>query len=331
MSEDFMSKLRRDPPPELEAGLRERLRRQGPAGEGAGALLRRARFYRPALAVAAAAAIVVAFVLSPALRASAQAFLDLFRVRNFAAITVDSGRLEQLNHTQLDVKSLLGDQVQELEKPGPPQVVPDAGAASAVAGFAVRTPVTLPTGLMPDTLLVRGRAVARVTVDARKLRQALEALGVSDVRLPDRLDGAQATVRVPPAVVIRYRQGKQVAVLMQAPSPVVELPPGLDLRQLGEIGLRVLGLSPEEAHRFAGTIDWRSTVLIPVPSNASSFREVDVHGQRGLLVTTTGAPTGTETGGRRGAVVMWSEGDRVYALAGNIASEDLLLMAGSLR
>ena len=50
---------------------------------------------------------------------------------------------------------MLGDQVQELEKPGPPRSYPDAGAAGAAAGFAVRVPGSLPRGLVADTILVR--------------------------------------------------------------------------------------------------------------------------------------------------------------------------------
>jgi hypothetical protein len=119
--------------------------------------------------------------------------------------------------------------------------------------------------------------------------------------------------------------------LVQANSPEVTLPTGVDLAQLGEIGLRILGLDPAEARRMASTIDWTSTLVVPVPSNASSFREVTVHGQRGLLVTTNGDPAGTPNGRRAGAIVMWTEGDRVFALAGNLDSMELMQMAESVR
>jgi hypothetical protein len=328
MSGDFMNELRKDPPPGFRERLRDRLRNQGPAeAEGDGGR----RLGRPALAVAAAVAVIVAFSVSPPLRASAQAFLDLFRVRSFAAVTVDPQRLEQLRDAKIDVKALLGDRVEELEKAGPPRLFTDVPAAAAAAGMTLRLPAALPGGLVPDTVEVRGASVARVTVAARKLQEVLGTLGMADVRLPAGMDGAQATVRIPTAVAIRYRHGTRTVVLLQAQSPEVELPPGLDLRRLGEIGLRVLGLSEAEARRFAATIDWRSTVLVPVPSDASSFREVEVHGQRGMMVTTTGAHEGAGARGRRGAVVMWSEGGRVYAVAGDIPGEDLLLMAGSLR
>jgi len=54
---------------------------------------------------------------------------------------------------------------------------------------------------------------------------------------------------------------------------------------------------------------------------------VSVEGQRGLMVI----HTGDREGARPGAVILWSDAGRVYALAGNIWREDLLLMANSLR
>ena len=72
---------------------------------------------------------------------------------------------------------------------------------------------------------------------------------------------------------------------MQSRSPEVSLPPGADLAQLGEIGLRILGLDATEAHRFAGSIDWHSTFLVPVPAKEAEFRQVQVNGHPALLVT----------------------------------------------
>jgi hypothetical protein len=293
------------------------------------------RLTRPALAFAAVAAVVVALIFSPALRASAQAFLDLFRVRNFAAVSVDPARLERLHelNTQQgrDPALLVFDKIEELEKPGEPRIFLDAVAAGQAAGITVRVPATLPSGLTSDTVLVQGQGQARLTVDAGKLREVLRVLDLTDVQVPDGLDGAQITVRMPSSVVIPYTRDRLKAVLLQARSPEVSMPQGLDLERIGELGLRIAGLTAAEAHRFASTIDWRSTALVPVPTNASAFREVTVRGQKALLITTDGAPAGTGIQGRRGAVVMWTEGDMVYSLAGNVASEDLLVMANSLQ
>ncbi len=333
MNDDFMGGLRKDPPEKFTKNLRERLAAEHGNEDDYAAPAGLARFYRPAMILAAAAGLVIALTVSPALRASAQAFLDLFRVRTFAAVTVDPSRMERLKDSKLDMKSIIGDQVQEMEKAGPPRMFIDASAAGQAAGMTMRLPASIPAGFKQDTIAVTGRESARFIANTRKLREALDALGLSDVPLPAGLDGAQATVHLSPGVAVQYRSSDRHIVLLQAPSPQVDLPHGVDLSQLGEVGLRIAGLSASEAHRFATTIDWRSTLLVPVPLNASSFRDVDVQGHRALLVTTNGdsAPRSGEHRLRRGSMVMWTEGDKVFALSGNIPAEDLLLMANSLQ
>jgi hypothetical protein len=104
------------------------------------------------------------------------------------------------------------------------------------------------------------------------------------------------------------------------------VPAGIDVVRLAEIGLRVLGLDSGEAHRIATTTDWRTTLLVPVPINASTFRQVTVRGAQGLLITTSGGEHR-----REGTFVLWSEGDRVYATMGNLSDRDMLQMAESVQ
>ena len=344
MNDDFMKALKQEPGEEFAKKLREKLAAEESLEEELDAPRGPARFLRPVLALAAAAAVIVAFSTSTALRASAQAFLDLFRVHNFVAVRVDPARIEQLRSSKIDMKSILGDKIEELEKPGEPHVYHGALAAAQAAGIDVRVPTSIPGGFSSDTVFVEGAGAERVTLNGKRLRETLDLLGLSDVRVPANLDGAQATFRTSRVVLIPYKRGDLHITLIQARSPEVSLPPGLDLKALGEIGLRVMGLSESEAHRFAGTIDWRSTVLVPVPLDATLFREVSVHGQQGLLITTTPDQVGQRMRhGKVGetlrsesmhgprTVLIWTEGDKVYGLTGNGASDDMLIMANSLQ
>ena len=68
-----------------------------------------------------------------------------------------------------------------------------------------------------------------------------------------------------------------------------------------------------------------------MPVNASSFRSVTVQGQQGLLITTTGDANAKGRRQRAAALVMWTEGDRVFALEGTLGSADLLQVAESVR
>lgn len=330
MDDRFLNGLRREPAPEFAHELHERLRRQGPA-------VAPARAWRPLrlaapLAGGVAAALVVLSFAFPAVRASAQAFLDLFRVRNFAAVTIDPARLERLREQKLDLESLLTDPVQTPARHPGPRVVASLQEASALAGFAVRVPAERPAGFVPDTIAVVEGTTSSFRVHTAPLREALEKLDIRDLQVPAGLDGQTVTVSTTPAVAQRFVRGSERVELVQARSPEVSLPAGTDLERLGEIGLRVAGLDPDEARRFARSIDWRSTLVVPVPLNASSFTEATVHGARALVVTyKEQAGEGGQGHRRGGTLLLWSEGEMVYAMTGNLHSVLLVQMAESVR
>ncbi len=329
MDDRFLDEMRREPRPEFASELHERLRRQGPA-------TRPVRRWRPLqVSVSVAGGLAVALVALcftvPAMRASAQAFLDLFRVRNFAAVSVDPARLERLKDKSLGLESLLAEQTEKLEKPGPPTVVASTAEAATLAGYPVRVPARPPDGYAPDTISVGGAGAARFTVNAPKIERLLETLDIRDLRIPPDLDGKSVTVRTSSAVFQRFVRDRRQIYFVQARSPEVSLPAGIDLAQLGEIALRVAGLDPAEARRFAQSIDWHSTLVVPVPVGASSFSEITVRGQRGLLVTVTSEGKGPGKHPRPGNTLMWSEGDMVYALSGGVDRVALVEMAESLR
>ncbi len=325
MDDRFMHGLKRDPAPEFSHSLRERLRRQEEGEADEPRRVRWAALLAPALLVAA----LTSVILFPSVRASAQAFLDLFRVRNFTAVSVSPDRMKQLEDGNLDLKSLIGDRVKTVSEPGPLQVVASPALAGAAAGMIVKVPGVLPAGLKADTVAWRGAGEVQITADVARLRRLLESLDIQDVAVPMAIDGQTIDLKAPPMVQQRFVAGAARAELMQSRSPEVALPTGVDLAQLGTIGLRILGLDATEAQRLAHSIDWRSTMLIPVPGNVGSFRQVEVGGHSGLLVTLSGTTESGRT--REGAVLLWSQDDMVFGLEGNLSSEDLLQMANSLR
>jgi hypothetical protein len=327
MDDRFLSLMRRDPDPGFARGLRRRL--------GAGDPPPRAWALRPlpAFSIAIAALAVVSLFAFPAVRVSAQAMLDLFRVRKFAAIPFDDSRLEKLRSLGGDDANgmMPFDRRETVRDPGPPRIYPDPAAAGAAAGLTVRRPGFVPNGMALDTVAVNGAAEMRVAVSEPRLRAMLDALDLRDVTVPAGIDGKTVDVRTSPVVVQHFRAGRWSAALIQSMSPEVSVPAGLDVEQLAEIGLRVLGLDASEARRVARATDWRSTLLVPVPLNAGTFRQVTVHGQSGLLITTTGRGAAGPGPHRDGCMVLWNEGDRVFAIMGNLGSADAMEMAESVQ
>jgi hypothetical protein len=332
MSDDFLSRLREEPRPELAEGLGRRLAEIDRTETER--RTRRRSTLRPAFAGAlVVVAIAAAFTLPP-VRAVAREFLDLFRVQRFAAVPVDTERLERLHEGGVDLKALVGDQIEVLEEPQEPEAVESLELASALAGVDALEPAAPPQDSSFAGFAVARPGAFRVHLDVEKLRDLAEAVGVEDPRVPSAWEGATMEIHAPPAVVMRYQRETSEFVLMQSRGPEVALPEGVDLAELGALGLEMAGMSAEEARLFAARIDWRSTLLVPIPAEGGNFREVEVRGRKGLLVSGRHEPR-TQADGtiRRGgwhSVLLWSDEDRVYAAAGPGHGLEVLEMAQSL-
>ena len=344
MSDHFLSGLREEPRPDFERELRGRLHAIDEQGGSLPVPPSRARRLVPAFAgVAAVAVLAFAFSLEP-VRAAAREFLDLFRVQRFAAVRVDPERLAALQQSGLDLKGLVGGQVEVVVKPVEPVAVTSPEAGAVDAGITARLPATLPEGLALAGAAVARPGEYRVRLDAEKLRSLAQIAGADEIEVPGHWTGATIDVAMPPVLVTRYQRPVPEGethpadagyVLMQARSPEIELPEGVDLATLGRLALRLGGLSAEEALSFSQRIDWRSTLLVPVPVNGADYREVEVNGQRGLMVSTKVPPSPSPDGARRRAVwrsvLMWSEGGNVYALHGPGNGWQLVEMAQTLQ
>jgi hypothetical protein len=328
MDDRFMNSMRREPRTEFSRSLREHLRGFEDNEPRAGFRL------HPALVGGAVVAIAALLFLLPSVRAAAQNMLDLFRVRNFAAVPFDATRLEALRDRAEQDKSepsmLVFDKQEVLKEAGPAKEFGSPQAAASATGLAIRTPAYLPSGIALQKTTVMGDCATRLTINASKIEKLLSDLDVHDVQVPHDYDGQSVTVRMPSSVRLEYASGSRKVELLQAESPEVTLPPGADLARLGEIGLRVLGLSASEAHRMATTIDWRSTMIVPLPIDATRFNEVTVHGAKALLITSTGSAR-PNAPPRDRQLLIWPEGGRVYALGGNLNQGELVEMAESVR
>jgi hypothetical protein len=190
----------------------------------------------------------------------------------------------------------------------------------------IAVPQWLPDGSSILEMTVMGERVVQITANAVRLQQVMDALGITDLSAPAALDGQVISFRVPPVVMVRYDHANgRRSRLLQARAPQVTLPTSVDLPTLGEIGLRILGLSPADARQFAQAIDWQSTLLVPIPPVVSSFRQVSINGRSGIVLQHQ-PPDQSPT-----SVVLWSTPDRVFALVSITGVEQVLAMAESVR
>jgi hypothetical protein len=348
MNDAQLSALRREPPPEFVSRLKASLHTDE--------IVRPAERGRRPLARIAASVVVVAAMGAlftvPAVRASARSFLAKFRVVNFVAIEVDESHAEALKSRELDLPDLIGEQLQILQDPGAPVTAVSPEQAGAAAGLELRLPSWLPPDVAMTDITVEGPGLVRVTADTTRLEQVMDFLGIDDLEVPSGLHGKIADVRVPSIVTIGYEVGRPdgsgaYARFRQARSPEITLPEGVNLAALGEIGLRILGMPADEARQFSRTIDWRTTLLVPVPPGVSSFKHVDVNGNQGVAIerwfevensgdspgavaTLTGQGQAVRTR-RRESVLLWSADGRVFGFEGSFSTESFLRMAYSIQ
>jgi len=320
MSEDaWLHALRSDPSPLFKEQLRARLRAQEPAVD--------TRYVWPqrALVPALAVAVVAVLIAVPGVRASVTEFLSLFRVVHIVAVPVNEGRLDRLAAENLEIGALIGEHVEVVQDPGPPVSVPSLTDAASAAGMTLALPQSLPENTQVIETAVMGERVVRVTASSQRLQQVMDALGINDLTVPPGLDGHTVHVRVPPVVMIRYDHGNRRSRLFQARTPQLTLPDTINVQALGEIGLRILGLAPAEAKQFAQAMDWHSTLIVPVPPNASQFRQVNINGHLGVVIDhkpLNQSPTHT---------IIWSTPERVFVLVSIQGYEQALAMANSVR
>ena len=290
----------------------------------------------------AGAFVLIGLVLAiPATRALADELLNLFRIEQVTVIPVDFTGLQELTGSDALGKqftSLVSSSITMTQKPGAPIDVTDANDASQKTGFTVR----LPQNLTPSRISVLNASAFNITIDRTKAQALLDESGRSDLVLPDSIDGALISVTVPSSVQAAYgtcpdpsaadstksgtpgRNYPDCVMLSEIPSPTVNAPASVDVSQLAQIGLEFTGMTSDQAAAFTSSIDWTSTLVVPIPKNAATYEQLPVDGVIGTLIQRPAddAPQ---------YVLLWIKDGIVYSIGGlGSNSQQALDMANSM-
>ncbi len=284
-------------------------------------------FASTAVRYAAIAVLLLAVIVSvPATRALADQVLNLFRVEQVTVLPVDFTGMKQLSGNGplgQQLSDLVSSSITVKQKPGAPVQVSSAAEASQKTGFTVR----LPQGATFSRLSVQGAAAFDVTIDRAKAQALLDEAGRGDLVLPKDIDGAVVSVSVPasvradfgtcpdPAAVESAMQGSgsrnfpDCVILSEIPSPTVNAPANVDVAQLAQIGLEFTGMTPEQAAAYTKTIDWTTTLVVPIPKNAATYQQLTVDGVTGTLVQRPSDDAAD-------FVLIWIKNGIVYSIGG---------------
>lgn len=250
-----------------------------------------------AAGTAFAAAVLLLSVGS--VRGWAQDLLAIFRLEHFTVLELNPEVGASLQNNQLlneSIAHMLSDQVKVTQQPQPAQPLAGEAEAGKLAGFDVRF---LP-GLTPTKVLLESGAAAQFALNRDRLQSILDEAGRTDLVIPPSVDGAVVSFRIRPGVMTTYDQcanGQQqpqgssaCITLLQVPSPLVTAPQGFDPAQFAQVGLQFLGMNADDAANFTQTVDWTSTLVLPVLPGTMTYKQLPINGAQGVLLRHTGSP-----------------------------------------
>jgi anti-sigma factor RsiW len=277
------------------------------------------RRWRPLAAGAMVVVMALVLVAVPPARAVARQFLALFRVQQVVVLPVSPDALRDNPALEAIEERLDRADVRAVAAPDP-VAVEGRAEAEAMSGFSVREPAALP-GNGDTTYEVVGYTQYVMSYSRDMLVMLYELAGMDASLVPEDLPDGDVSVVVEGAV--RISRGR--TEVLQAPSPVVEYPEGIDARTIGEAGLRVLGYAPDDARALSERIDWTATAVVPVPVGEVVTREVTVAGAEGLLLVPTGDTEWSEA-----SVLVWERDGILYMVRGPLDQATLLDIAESM-
>ncbi|MGB7023372.1 MAG: hypothetical protein WBD73_06185 [Candidatus Acidiferrales bacterium] len=292
--------------------------------------------------IALVAVILIAWVSLPVTRRLTHRFFGSLRVQKVQAVSVNLSNFvgPDANPTlQNMVSQMISDKV-TVTQSEKTQSAPDAAAASQLAGFRAEL---LGDRKDKPTIVVTGIHAFTLTVDRTRLQAILQEAGRRDLSVPQSVDGADVQVTIPREVRARYgtcpgrpsatadvatptphtMQYTDCVLLSEGPSPTVNVPNGLDVQQLAEIGLELAGMTSAQAQQFLNNVNWKSTMVAPIPRYMRSYETVNVRGVQGTLLNMAGRRGPTYT-------LLWAKNGTVYSLTGYGNSGDAVSLANSL-
>ena len=312
--------------------------------------------WRPAWGFVAVAMVVTIVVSFNPVRTWAQRIMAMLRIQKIQVVTIDPTTLisgsEPDSRPYKLINQFIADNVVVTMDPGKPDVVSNVARAAQSAGYPIRIISSLGA---PQNVEVNGETAFQMTINRDRIGILLDEIGRSDIHIPESANGALIAVHIPKTVIsiygdcpVRHRytssnpqsQAEALAerkmermanikdtnctYLIQAPSPTVSVPPDLNMSEIAEAALELAGMSPAEAQSFCQTVDWSSTLVVPIPRNSSSYETVTVDGVEGTLITET-----LSQGNRYS--LLWIKNGVILSLSGHGNSSDALSLAASLR
>ena len=299
---------------------------------------------RPAAAIAAAALILALVVGLAPMASVAQQLSNVFRVQQFAAVTVPVPGMkgvpgpESLTDAEkaqlVTMLSALG----RLETQATPQNVREVGSLDEARAhyqqygkLRVLPNDKLPQGFAgtPVRYAVSDPISAEYTLYTAVAKQYAGMARAGAPQGPDLAgllpDVPELTFKldVPAAVAMAYGDETRCFGVVQLASPTLTIPSEIDIVAARAALLAMPGLPADTVAQLKAIKDedLDKTLVIPVPQDATT-EQIKIKGNPGILIA---------DGQGRGVVVIWRAGDTLFAAGGNLSRDEILDIASNLR
>ena len=143
-------------------------------------------------------------------------------------------------------------------------------------------------------------------LDRDRLQGILDEAGRTDIQIPDSVDGATIGIHVPAGIMALYGNCGDMAAdlegkpgnsggpgqqpdpscvsLIELRSPTLSAPPQIDPAQIAQVALQFLGMNANDAASFTQTVDWTTTMVLPVVQGETNYKRVQIGDNEAVLL-----------------------------------------------
>ncbi len=298
---------------------------------------------RGAIAGVAAVALMVAVIAAVPLSSFAQDMLTQFRVQQFSAITIPmdmfqgssqlfgsagSTGTQSADSSNSAVQAFVMAQLSDLGKLNSTLSKNSLKTASSIADAQthlngnMKVPSNLSTfsGVQPKVYLTDAGSIS-YAMNVQKARDILSLGKIDTAPLPDPTTTPTVTISldVPAGAALDYVSNGKHLIVAQMVSPTLSIPSSVDMSMLRDELLASGVLPPNTVAQLRSIKDWQHTLIVPVPSGATTSN-VTVQGNAGLLIKSN-----------QGTVVMWQQNGVLHIIGSDDSNTNVMNVANSLK
>ncbi len=285
---------------------------------------------RGAIAGVAVVALMVAIIAAVPFSSLAEDMLTRFRVQQFSAITIPMDLFQHdaqaSGSSDGTMNAFVAAQLSELGKLNTTlnrnslNKAASMTEAQAHLDNSLQVPANLASfdGVQPTVYLTDAGTVT-YDLNVQKARDLFQLGGIDTAPLPDpaTMPTAKISLDVPAGAALDYVSNGKHLVVAQMESPTLSIPSSIDMSMVRDELLALGVLPPDTVTQLRAINDWEHTLIIPVPSGATSSN-VTVQGSPGLLITSD-----------QGSAVLWQKNGVLHAV-GSDSNVDVMSIASSL-